>query len=90
MLQVNGDLTDDRLDRRHGSTGTRMLQSFGLPFHDAVGNHEIGQGADPEDQNWTTLFGDTHYSYTDGDAEFIVTDSANGGLLASDPYQVPD
>ncbi|MCL2395748.1 MAG: Ig-like domain-containing protein, partial [Acidimicrobiaceae bacterium] len=29
------------------------------------------------------------YSYTDGDANFIVTDSANGGLLASDPFQVP-
>jgi exopolysaccharide biosynthesis protein len=88
MIQVNGDLTDD------GTTadlqyGYQELQSFGLPFHDAVGNHEIGQGADPEDQYWTTLFGDTHYSYTDGAAEVIETDSANGGLIASDPYQVP-
>lgn len=88
MIQVNGDLTDN------GTTadlqyGYQQLQSFGLPFHDAVGNHEIGQGAEPEDQYWTKLFGDTHYSYTDGAAEVIETDSANGGLLASDPYQVP-
>lgn len=36
------------------------------------------------------MFGDTHYSYTDGNAEFIVDDSAWEGLLASDPYQVPN
>ena len=88
MVQVNGDLTDD------GTTadlqyGYQELQSFGLPFHDAVGNHEIGQGADPEDKFWTTLFGDTHYTYTDGAAEVIETDSANGGLIASDDFQVP-
>ena len=88
MIQVNGDLTDDGTiaDLQYGY---QELQSFGLPFHDAVGNHEIGQGAEPEDQYWTTLFGNTHYTYTDGAAEVIETDSANGGLLASDPYQVP-
>jgi len=88
MLQVNGDLTDTG-SIADTDYGYQMLQSFGLPFHDAVGNHEIGQGADPEDQNWTSLYGPTHYTYTDGDAEFIVADSANGGLLPSDPYQVP-
>jgi len=88
MIQVNGDLTDDGTvaDLQYGY---QELQSFGLPFHDAVGNHEIGQGADPEDENWTALFGPTHYTYTDGPAEVIETDSANGGLLASDPFQVP-
>jgi Phosphodiester glycosidase/Bacterial Ig-like domain (group 2)/Calcineurin-like phosphoesterase len=88
MIQVNGDLTDDGTiaDLQYGY---QELQSFGLPFHDAVGNHEIGQGAEPEDKYWTTLFGNTHYTYTDGAAEVIETDSANGGLLASDPYQVP-
>jgi hypothetical protein len=88
MIQVNGDLTDDGTiaDLQYGY---QELQTFGLPFHDAVGNHEIGQGADPEDKYWTTLFGDTHYTYTDGAAEVIETDSANGGLIASDPYQVP-
>jgi exopolysaccharide biosynthesis protein len=88
MLQVNGDLTDTG-SIADTDYGYQVLQSFGLPFHDAVGNHEIGQGADPEDQNWSSLYGPTHYTYTDGNAEFIVTDSANGGLLASDPYQVP-
>ena len=88
MLQVNGDLTDTG-SIADTDDGYQVLQTFGLPFHDAVGNHEIGQGADPEDQNWSSLYGPTHYGYTDGDAEFIVTDSANGGLLASDPYQVP-
>jgi hypothetical protein len=88
MIQVNGDLTDDgtTADLQYGYD---TLQSFGLPFHDAVGNHEIGQGADPEDEYWTKLFGNTHYTYTDGAAEVIETDSANGGLIASDPYQVP-
>ncbi|MBO0863510.1 MAG: phosphodiester glycosidase family protein [Mycobacterium sp.] len=88
LLQVNGDLTDT------GSTadlqyGYQTLQSFGLPFHDAPGNHEASQGADPQNGNWSKLFGPTHYSYTDGDANFIVTDSASGGLLASDKFQVP-
>jgi Bacterial Ig-like domain (group 2)/Calcineurin-like phosphoesterase len=86
--EVNGDLTDTG-SIADTDYGYQVLQSFGLPFHDAVGNHEIGQGAEPEDVNWTSLYGPTHYSYTDGDAEFIVTDSANGGLLTSDPYQVP-
>jgi len=88
MLQVNGDLTDTG-SIADTDYGYQVLQTFGLPFHDAVGNHEIGQGADPEDVNWSSLYGPTHYSYTDGNAEFIVTDSANGGLLSSDPYQVP-
>jgi hypothetical protein len=69
--------------------GQQMLASFGLPYHTAVGDSDIGQGAYPENTNWTAVFGDTHYSYTDGDAEFIVDDSAWEGLLASDPYQVP-
>ena len=88
MIQVNGDLTDDgtTADLQYGYD---TLQSFGLPFHDAVGNHEIGQGADPEDKYWTQLFGNTHYTYTDGAAEVIETDSANGGLIASDAFQVP-
>lgn len=89
MIQVNGDLTDEGTDADL-AYGYQMLQSFGLPFHDAVGNHEISQGANPENEYWTKLFGDTHYTYTDGAAEVIETDSANGGLIASDAYQVPD
>ena len=88
MLQVVGNLVDPgtAADVQYGQ---QVLQSFGLPYHTAVGDSDIGQGAYPENTNWTAGFGDTHYSYTDGDAEFIVDDSAWEGLLASDPYQVP-
>jgi hypothetical protein len=89
MLQVVGNLVDPGTpaDLQYGQ---QVLQSFGLPYHTAVGDSDIGQGAYPENTNWTAVFGDTHYSYTDGDAEFIVDDSAWEGLLASDPYQVSD
>ncbi|HEY1698384.1 MAG TPA: hypothetical protein VGG75_01530 [Trebonia sp.] len=53
-------------------------------------DNDIGNGADPENGNWTSVFGPTHDSYTDGPAQFIEVDSAWEGLLASDPYQVPD
>jgi hypothetical protein len=89
MVQVDGNLVDpgSAADMQYGQ---QVLQSFGLPYHTAVGDSDIGQGATPENTNWTSVFGPTHYSYTDGQAEFIVTDSAWEGLLASDPYQVPD
>jgi len=89
MLQVDGNLVDPGTlaDLQYGQ---QELESFGLPYHTAVGDSDIGQGANPENTNWTSVFGPTHYSYTDGDAEFIVDDSAWEGLLASDPYQVPD
>jgi hypothetical protein len=66
------------------------MASLGVPYHDAVGGQEISQGTDPEDGNFAETFGDTHYEYTDGAANLIVTDSARGGLTESDPYQVPD
>jgi uncharacterized protein YjdB len=89
MVQSVGNLVDDGTlaDEQYGQ---QVLQSFGLPYHTAVGDSDIGQGAYPENGNWTSVFGPTHYSYTDGAAEFIVDDSAWEGLLASDPYQVPD
>ena len=89
MVQVDGNLVDPGTpaDLQYGQ---QVLQSFGLPYHTAVGDSDIGQGANPENVNWTAVFGPTHYSYTDGAAEFIVTDSAWEGLLPSDPYQVPD
>jgi exopolysaccharide biosynthesis protein len=89
MLQVDGNLVDPGTPA-DASYGQQVLQSFGLPYHTAVGDSDIGQGAYPENTNWTAVFGDTHYSYTDGGAEFIVDDSAWEGLLASDSYQVPD
>ena len=89
MVQVDGNLADP------GSVADldyaqQVMQSFGIPFHTAVGDSDIGQGATPENTNWTSVFGPTHYSYTDGPAEFLVTDSSWEGLTASDPYQVPD
>jgi hypothetical protein len=89
MLQSVGNLVDpgSLADLDYGQ---QELESFGLPYHTAVGDSDIGQGANPENTNWTKVFGATHYSYTDGDAEFIVVDTAWEGLLASDPYQAPD
>jgi hypothetical protein len=89
MVQVDGNLanTGSLADLDYAQ---QVMNSFGLPYHTAAGDADIGQGAEPENVNWTSVFGPTHYSYTDGDAEFIVDDSAWEGLLASDPYQVPD
>jgi hypothetical protein len=89
MVQVDGNLanTGSPADLDYAQ---QVMNSFGLPYHTAVGDSDIGQGGEPENVNWTSVFGPTHYSYTDGGAEFIVDDSAWEGLLASDPYQVPD
>ncbi|HEY2672082.1 MAG TPA: Ig-like domain-containing protein [Rugosimonospora sp.] len=67
----------------------RINQKGSRQYHDAVGNHEISQGALPENANFTSVFGDTHYAYTAGAAQVVVTDNAHGSLLSSDPYQVP-
>ena len=61
-----------------------------MPYRDAVGNHEISQGVLPENANFAQVFGETHYAYTAGAANVIVTDSAHGGLLSSDAYQSPN
>lgn len=66
-----------------------ILDGFGTPYHIAVGNHEITQGVDPEDQNFSEVFGPTHYAYTVGGSRFIVVDSSHIGLSSSDAYQVP-
>jgi exopolysaccharide biosynthesis protein len=86
--QFIGDMADDG-NLPDLQFAKSEMASLGLPFHDAVGNHEISQGALPENGNFAQVFGDTHYSYTDGAANMIVVDSANGGLLESDPYQMP-
>jgi hypothetical protein len=89
MVQVDGNLVDpgSAADLDYAQS---LLNSFNIPYHTAVGDSDIGQGATPENTNWTSVFGPTHYSYTDGPAEFIVTDSAWEGLTESDPYQEPD
>jgi exopolysaccharide biosynthesis protein len=67
------------------------IASLGVPsYHDAVGDDETSSGADPQNGNFASVFGDTHYAYTDGGANVIVTDSSDGGLTESDAYQAPD
>jgi exopolysaccharide biosynthesis protein len=88
MVQMLGDMPDDGLlpDLQFAKS---EIASLGQPYHDVVGNHEITQGGNPENGNFAQVFGDTHYQYTDGGANVIVTDSAHGGLTESDAYQVP-
>ncbi|HEX4221027.1 MAG TPA: phosphodiester glycosidase family protein [Pseudonocardiaceae bacterium] len=88
IAQFMGDMSDDGLAPDLAFAQSKMA-SLGVPYHDAVGNHEISQGAVPENGNFTADFGPTHYAYTDGAAQVIVTDNAHGGLLSSDAYQVP-
>ncbi len=87
-IQTQGDMVD---------TGTlanldflkQTMTQFGVPYHLAVGNHEITQGANPENVNFASVFGATHYAWTAGHAQLIVADSSHIGITASDPYQVP-
>lgn len=87
VVQALGDMSDDGApaDLRFA----RSEITRGIPAHDLVGNHEISQGGVPESQGFVPLFGDTHYAYSLGAATVIATDSAHGGLLASDPFQTP-
>jgi hypothetical protein len=87
--QFLGDMSDDGLlpDLQFAKS---EIASLGVPgYHDAVGNHEITQGGNPQNGNFAQVFGNTHYEYTNGNANVIVTDSSDGGLTESDPYQVP-
>jgi hypothetical protein len=86
--QFLGDMSDDGLPADLDDAKATMA-SLGVPYRDAVGNHEISQGALPENGNFTADFGDTHYAYGLGGAQWIVTDSAHGGILSSDAYGVP-
>jgi uncharacterized protein YjdB len=88
LVQAMGDMPDDGaladLQFAHDK-----LAALGVPFRNAVGNHEISQGGIAENTNFHQVFGDTHYSYQLGAADVIVTDNAHGGLTTSDPFQVP-
>ncbi|KAA2261331.1 hypothetical protein F0L68_17980 [Solihabitans fulvus] len=88
VTQALGDMSDNG-DAANLDFAKGKLAALGVPFHDAVGNHEIGQGATPENQNFRATFGDTQYAYTQGAARVVVTDSAHGSLLSSDPFQSP-
>jgi hypothetical protein len=86
--QFLGDMSDDGQPADLDYARSTMA-SLGVPYRDAVGNHEISQGALPENGNFTADFGPTHYAYQLGSAQWIVTDSAHGGILSSDPFGVP-
>jgi exopolysaccharide biosynthesis protein/uncharacterized protein YjdB len=65
-------------------------EQFDLPLYDVVGNHEISQGAYPQNENFYDVFGqDTHFSFERGAATFIGLDNSSGSIVGSDPFQVP-
>lgn len=88
-LQTLGDMADSGTmpDLTYMKS---VLDGLGVPYHEAVGNHETSQGTLPENGNWSSLFGATHYEYTIGAANMVVLDSSQVGILPSDQYQVPD
>jgi exopolysaccharide biosynthesis protein len=87
-VQMLGDMSDDGLPVDLNYAESKM-SAIGKPFRDLVGNHEISQGAAPENGGFDAAFGQTHYSYTTGNATVIATDNSHGGITASDPFQVP-
>lgn len=88
-VQALGDMADD--GRLPDLTNLKTLfDGLGVPYRDAVGNHEITQGATPENGGFAGVFGATHYAYDQGAARVIVTDSGHIGITASDPYQSMD
>ncbi|MFB7494532.1 phosphodiester glycosidase family protein [Streptomyces sp. NPDC056161] len=86
--QFLGDMSDDGklADLQFAKS---KMDALGIPERDIVGNHEITQGADSENGNYSATFGDTHYAYTEGAARLIVTDNSHGSLQSSDPFQDP-
>lgn len=88
QVQALGDMPDSGTVENLGYA-KQLLTGIGVPFRDAPGNHEITQGANPENGNYAQVFGDTHYSYPAGAANIIVADSSHIGITASDPFQSP-
>jgi exopolysaccharide biosynthesis protein len=86
--QFLGDMADDGKlpDLQYAKS---KMDALGVPERDIVGNHEITQGADSENGNYSATFGATHYAYTEGAARLIVTDNSHGSLQSSDPFQDP-
>ncbi|MFF0288150.1 phosphodiester glycosidase family protein [Streptomyces sp. NPDC005262] len=87
--QFLGDMSDDGkpVDLQYAKS---KMDALGIPERDIVGNHEITQGADSENGNYSDTFGDTHYAYSQGAARMIVTDNSHGSLQSSDPFQNPE
>lgn len=87
--QFLGDMSDDGKPADLQFAKSKM-DALGVPERDIVGNHEITQGADAENGNYSDTFGDTHYGYSQGAARMIVTDNSHGSLQSSDPFQDPE
>lgn len=87
--QFLGDMPDDGklVDLQYAKS---KMDALGIPERDIVGNHEITQGADSENGNFSDTFGETHYAYGQGAARMIVTDNSHGSLQSSDPFQNPE
>ena len=87
VAQFLGDMSGDGAltDLQYAESS---MDALGLTDHDAVGAGEI-DGGSPESGGYAQVFGDTHYAYAEGSATVVVTDSAHGGVLASDAYQSP-
>ncbi|MFF3559506.1 phosphodiester glycosidase family protein [Streptomyces sp. NPDC002574] len=65
-------------------------EQFGLPLYDVVGNHEVSQGAIPQNTNFSEVFQqDTHFTFKQGQATFIGLDNSSGSIAASDKFQKP-
>ncbi|MGO1769576.1 MAG: phosphodiester glycosidase family protein [Microbacterium sp.] len=65
-------------------------ETFGLPLYDVVGNHEISQGAVPQDTNFHDVFQqDTHFTFENDQTTFISLDNSTGSVLTADANQVP-
>lgn len=88
MAQFLGDMPDNG-ELVNQQFAKSKMEALGIPFRNAVGNHEISQGAILENQNFTKVFGDTRYAYKVGAAQVIVSNSSHIGLQKSDPFNVP-
>lgn len=69
----------------------QQWEKFDVPLYDVVGNHEISQGAVPQNTNFYDVFGqDTHYGFQNDQTTFIALDNSTGSVLTSDANQVPE
>ncbi len=88
QAQLLGDMAADGKTADLGFAKSR-IDALAVPGRDLVGDGETTQGKDPENGDFGQVFGDTHYAYTAGPAQVVVTDSAHGSLQSSDPFQNP-
>jgi hypothetical protein len=89
MVQANGDMANNGTLCDLNMVKS-ALDGFGIPYHESDGDGETGSDAYPENGNFASVFGDTHYAYSLGAARVVVLDSGYmSDVEDSDPYQVP-